>query len=237
MDKQIITLVDNWPRWSVFRLRESPCAKGVRIIHKKIMRTLILFLAFGMSFMGQSSEKPVGGKCDRCDTMFEGMPSDLTWETTIAERQEPGERLTISGTIYKKDGKTPALGIIYYVYQTDNSGHYSPSPQQVQGKLHGHLRGWMKTGTDGRYRFNTIRPACYPSRTAPQHIHAIVKESGLSLYWIDEYLFDDDPLLTADKRNELGKRGGSGVIHLTKNARGEWIGSRDIILGLNISNY
>ena len=201
------------------------------------MRTLIFFITIAMSCMGQSSEKPVGGPCDRCDTMFEGMPSDLKWETTMATNQEPGERLVISGILFKKDGKTPAPGVVFYVYQTDNTGHYSASPDQVNGKLHGHLRGWMKSRADGRYRFSTIKPAAYPNRSAPQHIHALVKESGLSLYWVDEYLFDDDPLLTSTVRDKLAQRGGSGVIHLTKNAYGEWIGQRDIVLGLNISNY
>ena len=95
----------------------------------------------------------------------------------------------------------------------------------------------MKTDPHGRYQFKSIRPGPYPSREAPQHIHAIVKEPGLSLYWIDEYEFDDDPLLTADKKSMREKRGGSGIIHLTKNAKGEWIGQRDIILGLNIPHY
>ena len=71
----------------------------------------------------------------------------------------------------------------------------------------------------------------------PAHIHPIIKESGKIEYYIDDYLFDDDLRLTAAKKNKLENRGGSGIIHLTKNKAGDWIGFRDITLGSNIPNY
>jgi protocatechuate 3,4-dioxygenase beta subunit len=95
----------------------------------------------------------------------------------------------------------------------------------------------MKTDAQGRYQFKTIRPASYPNRQAPQHIHPIIKEPGTSLYWIDEYLFEDDPLLTSSERSRQEKRGGSGIIRLKKNEKGVWMGQRNIILGMNIPNY
>lgn len=169
--------------------------------------------------------------------MFEGMPQNLSWQTTIAGTDEPGERLIIRGTIFKSDGKTPAPDVILYVYHTDNQGKYSPATKQTDAKRHGHLRGWMKTDAQGRYEFKTIRPASYPFRKDPQHIHPIVKESDTSLYWIDEFLFDDDPLLTEEQKSRHQKRGGSGVLTLKKDGQGTWIGQRDIILGLNVPNY
>ena len=184
-----------------------------------------------------TSDRPVGALCDGCDQMYEDMPANLSWETRIGPKNEPGEPLVIRGTIYKPDGKTPAPDVILYVYHTDNKGNYTPSPGQTAGKRHGHLRGWMKTDALGRYQFTTIRPAAYPSRKAPQHIHVIVKEKGLSLYWIDEYLFDDDELLTKENRAAAENRGGVGIIHLEKNEKSEWVGQRNIILGLNIPNY
>lgn len=183
------------------------------------------------------SDRPVGALCDGCDQMYEDMPANLSWETRIGPINEPGETLVIRGTIYKPDGKTPAPDVVLYVYHTDNQGIYAPSPGQTAGKRHGHLRGWMKTDALGQYQFTTIRPAAYPSRKAPQHIHAIVKEKGLSLYWIDEYLFDDDVLLAKENQGLLENRGGTGIIHLAKNKKGEWVGLRNIVLGLNIPNY
>ncbi len=182
-------------------------------------------------------DRVVGGPCDRCDLMFEGMPDNLSWTTSIAKSDEPGDPLVISGTIYNTDGKTPAPDVILYVYQTDITGRYNPAPDQSNAKVHGHLRGWIKTNASGRYQFETIRPASYPERTAPQHIHPLIKEPNTSLYWIDEYLFEDDPLLTAKERSRQEKRGGSGIIQLKKNEKGIWIGHRDIILGLNVPGY
>jgi protocatechuate 3,4-dioxygenase beta subunit len=135
----------------------------------------------------------------------------------------------------KKDGKTPAAGVLLYVYHTDNTGRYSNPGRK--GNRHGHLRGWMKTRTDGRYSFTSIRPAAYPGRTDPAHVHALIKEEGIKVYWLDDYLFDDDPLITPKVRSRHEKRGGDGIIHLTKNEKGVWVGERDIVLGLNIPNY
>lgn len=58
----------------------------------------------------------------------------------------------------------------------------------------------------------------------------------MDLKFIDELVFDDDPMLTIRERNELENRGDSGIAKpiikndiLTVN--------RDIVLGLNIPNY
>lgn len=169
--------------------------------------------------------------------MFEGMPKELSWKTSIASPGEPGVPMTVRGIIYRADGKTPAPDVVLYVYHTDNAGLYSKGPGQKAGVVHGHLRGWMKTDSQGRYQFRSIRPGGYPNRKAPEHIHPLIKENGKSLYYIDEYLFDDDPRLTQEERERQEKRGGSGIIRLTKNEKGEWTGTRDIILGLNIPDY
>ena len=71
----------------------------------------------------------------------------------------------------------------------------------------------------------------------PAHIHPIVKEPDKNEYYIDEYVFDDDPLLTQERRSKLEDRGGSGIIHLARRGDGVWIGQRNITLGLNIPDY
>jgi protocatechuate 3,4-dioxygenase, beta subunit len=190
----------------------------------------------------QSQTKPsprlVGGGCDGCEGIYEGMPARLSWETSIALPTEPGEPMEISGVIYKADAVTPAAGVILYVYHTDAKGYYSPTPEQTgQARRHGHLRGWMKTNERGEYRFRSIRPAPYPNRGVPAHIHPTIKEPDKNEYYIDEYWFDDDPLLTDDKRAKLEKRGGLGIIHVSRDSKGAWVGRRNIILGLNIPDY
>jgi protocatechuate 3,4-dioxygenase beta subunit len=183
------------------------------------------------------AEKVVGGGCDGCELMFEGMPAKLGWRTSIGAKDEPGKPLVVRGVIYRSDGKTPAPGVVLYVYQTDATGHYAPGPDQTHGRRHGRLRGWMKTDADGRYEFRTIRPAPYPGQTIPAHIHPVLKEPDRNEYYIDEFLFDDDPLLTKAERVKQDGRGGSGVLKVTADDHGVLIGSRDIILGRNIPDY
>jgi protocatechuate 3,4-dioxygenase, beta subunit len=186
---------------------------------------------------GPRPPKRVGGGCDGCELMYEGMPKELGWQTSIAGEAEPGEPLEMQGVIYRSDGKTPAPDVILYVYHTDAEGYYSPAPGQAHGRRHGHLRGWMKTNREGRYQFRTIRPAPYPNGRIPAHIHPIVKEPRRNEYYINEYVFNDDPLVTRTERGRMEGRGGSGVVELSRNQEGVWVGQRDIILGRNIPNY
>lgn len=183
------------------------------------------------------TDRNVGGRCEDCELMLEGMPSTIGWEASLSEPNEPGEAMVLTGTIFKADGKTPAPDVILYMYHTDAKGNYSATANQRHGKRHGHLRGWIKTDSKGRYKISSIRPASYPNGKAPQHIHPIIKEVGISPYWIDEYLFDDDPFLVQAEKDRQEKRGGAGIIHLTKNEKGIWVGKRDIILGLNVPGY
>ncbi len=199
---------------------------------------LIAFLLISSSLLlaGDKSRR-VGGSCESCELMFEGIPETISWETTIADKSEPGEPMEVSGIIFRRDGKTPASDIILYVYHTDAEGRYSPSANQTHGRRHGHLRGWMKTDKSGRYKFRTIRPASYPNSTASQHIHPVIKEADKNEYYIEAFLFDDDKLLTERERAGSENRGGPGILSLTKNEKGVWVGRRDIILGLNVPNY
>lgn len=186
----------------------------------------------------RESNGRVGGYCEGCEAIYEGMPSQLNWETRIAAATELGEPLEVSGVIYQADGKTPAPGVILYVYHTDAKGIYSPAPGATGGaRRNGHLRGWMKTNAKGEYKFLTIKPASYPNSNIPAHIHPIVKEADKNEYYIDSFEFANDPLLTQQERARRRNYGGSGVIPLTRNSSGVWIARRDITLGLNVPNY
>ena len=46
-----------------------------------------------------------------------------------------------------------------------------------------------------------------------------------------------DSLLMKKDRDNAQNRGGSGIITLTKNEKGTWIGKRDIVLGKNVPGY
>jgi protocatechuate 3,4-dioxygenase beta subunit len=156
-------------------------------------------------------------------------PAKAGWTTTIAGPKEPGERLVVSGTITRA-GK-PVKDVVMYLYHTNEKGIYPKRGDETgNGRRHGYLRGWIRTDASGRYRFDTIRPAAYPGRRDPQHIHAVVKEPGRDEYSIDAYLFADDPLLTREERAKLDDRGGSGILKVARDAKGVWQGRRDITL-------
>ena len=127
-------------------------------------------------------------------------PANVTWRTTLADEREKGEPMIVKGTVYKEDGKTPAWGILLYVYHTDHEGRYSRGTGKGTGPRHGKLRGWMLTNQQGQYEFRSIRPAGYPGRPDPQHIHITVTGPGIHEHSIDAYLFLDDPRLPASER-------------------------------------
>ena len=69
------------------------------------------------------------------------------------------------------------------------------------------------------------------------HIHPTIKEPNKNEYYIDDFVFSDDPFLTNKEKEKMQNRGGNGIVKLTKNKEEMWVGKRDIILGLNIPNY
>jgi protocatechuate 3,4-dioxygenase, beta subunit len=182
--------------------------------------------------------RPVGDGCEGCEAIFEYGNKVLAATDTLPDFHESGPKMIVTGTIYQRDGKTPAKDVILYIYHTDQKGHYATrGNEKGWAKRHGYIRGWIKTAADGKYTFYTLKPAPYPGENIPAHIHPVIKEPGIQEYWIDEYLFQDDPLLSPAERNQQQKRGGNGIVTLTRNKQGILICQRDIILGKNIPGY
>jgi protocatechuate 3,4-dioxygenase beta subunit len=186
----------------------------------------------------QQATGHVGGGCEGCEAIHESpIPfSELSWTDTLPDFYDAGPKLEISGIIYQRDGKTPAPDVVLYIYHTNQQGIYPTRGNETGwAKRHGYIRGWVKTNTDGRYRFFTLRPAAYPGGENPQHIHPIIKEPNLNEYYIDEYLFAGDPILKAHPQKEE-RRGGSGIIKVQEKD-GMQFATRHIILGLNVPDY
>ncbi|MCW3092000.1 MAG: intradiol ring-cleavage dioxygenase [Ferruginibacter sp.] len=181
----------------------------------------------------------IGGTCEGCEAIFESSIAleELNNVDTLPDFDEAGPKIEISGIIYQADGRTPAQNVVLYVYHTDQQGNYSTKGSETGwGKRHGYIRGWVKTNEDGAYKFFTLVPASYPNSKNPRHIHCTIKEKDKNEYWIDEYLFDDDPYLTADKRNISNSRGGNGILK-AMSKDGMLSATRNIILGKNVPGY
>lgn len=164
-----------------------------------------------------------GAPCGSCHA-----PAELFSKTVIPEsKAEPGEPLEISGRIYQADGKTPAPGFVLFVYHTDATGYYN----KEDDASHPRLRGWMKTDAVGRYEFRTIKPAPYPHRTTPAHIHAHVYGKDYSERSIADLWFEGDRFITPEAIQHARKEGETpAVVALKKDAEGVWRGTRDITL-------
>ncbi|HEY5610919.1 MAG TPA: intradiol ring-cleavage dioxygenase [Thermoanaerobaculia bacterium] len=185
---------------------------------------LALLLSVALA-CAQESRSQVSAPCPECGASE--APAKLDWRMTIAGSGEPGERLELEGIVYRSDGKTPAANVVVFAYHTNAAGVY---PGRTERSRHGALRGWLRTGDRGRYAISTIRPGTYPTRSDPAHIHVTVAPPGVAEYWIDEIIFDDDPLVTKAYRARLRNIGGSGIVHVTRDKDGVWRGRRKIML-------
>lgn len=201
------------------------------------MNVILILLLVATTACSAQRNKKIGGPCEGCEAVYEYGDKKLSPSDTLPKFEQNTPQLKISGKVFKADGKTPAKDVIIYIYHTNRKGIYEQKGDETKwAKKHGFIRGWVKTGTDGRYTFFTFRPASYPDGSEPAHIHITIKEPHVNEYYLDEYLFEDDPLLTPDIRKKQQNRGGSGIVKPVFQ-NGMLTVERDIILGKNIPNY
>ncbi|HAS44593.1 MAG TPA: intradiol ring-cleavage dioxygenase [Microscillaceae bacterium] len=218
-----------------------------RLLSLLFLCSMLLFAACNSSTSEETAQKSastttttkplVGGPCQGCEAVLEYGDKVLTTIDTLPAFQETEPKMKVTGTIYQKDGRTPAAGVILYAYHTNRKGIYE-AKEGAKGwaKTHGFIQGWIKTDQTGQYTFYTFRPAAYPNRAEPEHIHLTVKEPNRNEYYIESIQFLDDKLLTTEKQQQLRKRGGSGLT-TPRLENGLLLVKRDIILGMNIPNY
>ena len=101
-----------------------------------------------------------------------------------------GEPAFYSGRVLSADGR-PLQNALLDIWSGDGEGHYD---MQIPGESSMKARGKIRTGSDGRYWFRSIRPTFYPVPTdgpvgrmlrkmgrhpyRPGHIHMIVSAPG-----------------------------------------------------------
>jgi len=193
--------------------------------HLLILFALVAFLA------PAPESRPDLFDCEGCESIYEYGNAHLSWTTVIPPKGVPGERLVLSGRVLQTDGRTPAPGVIVYAHHTNADGIYPKhGNEQGWGRRHGYLRAWVMSNEKGEYRFETIRPGTYPTRTDPAHIHFIIKEPDRQEYWIEDVVFTDDPLVNDRYKARLSNRGGNGVVTPQRLEDGSWTARRDIIL-------
>ena len=150
---------------------------------------------------------------------------DAPSKITVASKEEPGERLIVTGQVFGPDGKTPLSGASVYVYHTDAKGLYSPGTNDNRNPR---LRGYMRTDAQGRYEYNTIKPAPYPNNGPPAHIHYVVNAPGHQER-IFEIVFEGDPKIDERMRAEAAKEGSAfSIRNLTRDQQSVWRCAQDV---------
>lgn len=185
-----------------------------------------------------ASDPPECGGC-----LFWETPADLSHRLIIFPERTAVERVHLRGIVFESDGRTPARDVIMYAYHTDETGTYSKrgdEPRDSYAWWHGKQRGWLRTNARGEYEIETIRPAPYPTRDEPAHIHAVVKAPSQKHETnIADFVFVGDPLLTPRFwRNTADWWRGMGIyqdpnyggVTLRQTAAGMWQGERNITL-------
>ncbi|MBC7899954.1 MAG: hypothetical protein H7070_07850 [Saprospiraceae bacterium] len=174
-------------------------------------------------FSSVKSNAITAADCSWCGA--KDVPDNVSWKTKLSSDTDKAGRIMIQGTVYQTDGKTPAPNTLIYLYHTDIYGIYGKSGEHP----HGRYRGWMLTGADGKYEFESIKPASYPDSTISAHIHMTVTGKDRKEDWIDSILFEGDRFITA--RERIPQKGGfNPILKLESGANGILHAIRDIKL-------
>ena len=143
--------------------------------------------------------------------------------SVLAGPKEPGERLTIRGTVFGPDCRTRLPRTLLDVWQADADGEYH---WKEEGEPY-RLRGQILTNERGEYELATVKPGGYGGR--PAHIHVTISAPGHRPVTTQIY-FKGDPKLAHD---ECGPACNSDdphrIIALAKSGK-ELAGTFDVVL-------
>ena len=141
-----------------------------------------------------SRPTPAGGACEPTSDDILGpyylAGSPVT--TLVAQPDEPGDRLFISGMVLSSDCVTPVPGTTIEVWQANDDAVYDTSQAF-------NLRATFSSDANGQYAFETIMPGAYlnGSQYRPKHIHFRVNKPAFPEL-ITQLYFEGDPYIAAD---------------------------------------
>ena len=148
----------------------------------------------------QTLSEVTGPLYDRGDAVVENC--DLS--TTPNGAEAIGQRIVVSGRVIDEDGR-PVTNTLVEVWQANAAGRYLHRWDQHHAPVDPNFSGCGFTMTDaqGRYRFTTIKPGCYPwgnhyNAWRPAHIHFSLFGPAVATRLVTQMYFPDDPMLAVD---------------------------------------
>jgi protocatechuate 3,4-dioxygenase beta subunit len=105
--------------------------------------------------------------------------SDIRSSFGTASGKADGVPMTLELTVQDlADGGTPFVGAAVYVWHCDRAGAYSLYSDGVTAE--NYLRGVQIADADGKVRFTSIFPACYPGRWPHVHFEVYPDRAGIT---------------------------------------------------------
>ena len=149
----------------------------------------------------------------------------------ISDRATPaqGVPLHLAGRVLDRRGM-PIDGARVEIWQADAFGRYIHSRDAGRGESDENFQGYgaFVTGGDGGYRFRTIRPVPYGSRTP--HIHFAIEAPGIADLVTQMYVAGE-PMNAGDfLYRRLGDRAAAVTVTLTPRADNGVDGRFDIVM-------
>jgi hypothetical protein len=167
-----------------------------------------------------------GPRASSAAVCHDAVPSGPT--ARVALPSEPGERFLLTGRVLDASGR-PRPGVHVYVFQTDSRGYYSAGDGGGQmDNRNPRLCGVLRTGADGTYRVETIRPERYATGGPPPHIHleawsdSIPKQSFHLTFEVRRERGGDREAARGNRTDELRP--------IVRDAQGMWHCVRDLVV-------
>jgi protocatechuate 3,4-dioxygenase beta subunit len=117
---------------------------------------------------------------------------------------EPGERLIVTGRVL--DFPRGIAGASLYIFHADREGRYTRDREGPNTDENARLHGALRTDAEGRFRYETIRPAGYGANGA--HIHYVVNHPDYKTR-MEELRLADDPEAFASPAEVRGLKSGA----------------------------
>ena len=136
-----------------------------------------------------------------------------------------GAVMHLSGTIFKKDGKTPLSNVLIEAWQCDENEHYDNTTDDYK------FRGSVNTGRDGKYAFKTIVPVPYKDGNdwRPAHIHMRISSRDHQDL-ITQIYFKGDPHIEEDAAAR-SPQSINRILEIKKNSSNESKVKFDVVMG------